>query len=50
MEQKQSLIERKCERCGHTWIARILVSRVCPKCQSPYWDVPRKPKQGREGA
>ena len=36
----------KCERCGHTWVRRDLenVSKVCPKCKSPYWMKP--PKQG----
>lgn len=32
-----------CERCDHTWISRIIDKPVvCPKCKSPYWDVPRK--------
>ena len=34
----------RCERCGHTWIPRedTKKPRVCPKCKSPYWDIPRK--------
>lgn len=33
----------KCERCGHEWIPRDKEHpRVCPKCKSPYWDIPRK--------
>jgi predicted Zn-ribbon and HTH transcriptional regulator len=34
----------KCERCGHEWVKRGKHGnpRVCPKCKSPYWDVPRK--------
>ena len=40
----------KCERCGHTWAPRqaldsgepIPVPRVCPKCKSAWWDVPKK--------
>ncbi len=34
----------KCERCGHEWFPRDVSKepRVCPKCKSPYWDVPRK--------
>lgn len=33
-----------CDRCNHTWISRGIIDRpvVCPKCKSPYWDVPRK--------
>jgi len=33
----------KCERCRYKWIARKKVyPRVCPKCKSPYWDVPKR--------
>ncbi len=35
-------LRRKCKRCGHKWIARILESGVCPKCHSPYWNRKRK--------
>jgi DNA-directed RNA polymerase subunit RPC12/RpoP len=33
-----------CDRCDHTWISRGIDTRpvVCPRCKSPYWDVPRK--------
>jgi len=32
-----------CERCEHVWLARNKEKpRVCPKCKSPYWDIPRK--------
>ena len=32
-----------CERCGHKWIPKKKdYPRVCPRCKSPYWDVPRK--------
>lgn len=34
----------KCSRCGYVWLPRIKLVRVCPRCSSPYWDVPR----GRE--
>ena len=40
-----------CERCSHQWVARnktnkeeLRMPRVCPRCKSPYWDVPRKQK------
>ena len=34
----------KCDRCEHEWVPRTLETepRVCPKCKSPYWNVPRK--------
>ena len=32
----------RCERCDHKWVPRDNnVPRVCPKCKSPYWDIPR---------
>lgn len=35
----------KCERCGYEWVKRKEEKpRVCPKCHSPYWDIPRKQK------
>jgi predicted Zn-ribbon and HTH transcriptional regulator len=34
--------EIECQRCGHKWMPRIKVVRVCPKCRSPYWDRPRE--------
>jgi len=36
----------RCERCGHEWVKRGEEDpKVCPKCKSPYWDIPRKSKQ-----
>lgn len=35
----------KCDRCNHEWIPRgesETEPRVCPKCKSPYWNIPRK--------
>lgn len=33
----------KCLRCGHIWIPRKpQLPKVCPKCNSPYWDKPYK--------
>lgn len=35
-------MRNKCERCGHDWYQRSENKpRICPKCKSPYWDVPR---------
>ena len=34
-----------CERCSHKWISRansVKKPLVCPKCKSPYWNIPRK--------
>ena len=33
----------RCDRCDHTWAPRDSTKKpcVCPKCKSPYWDVPR---------
>jgi len=31
-----------CERCGHLWFPRKDTVKVCPKCKSPYFDIPRK--------
>lgn len=42
-----SLPKETCKRCGHEWIKRVLKPRVCPKCQSPYWDV--KPTRRKKG-
>lgn len=28
-----------CKRCGHKWIPRVAQEpKVCPKCNSPYWN------------
>lgn len=34
----------QCERCGHEWLPRNkdVEPRVCPKCKSPYWNLPRQ--------
>ena len=34
-----------CERCGHKWLPKEETKdkpKVCPKCNSPYWDMPRR--------
>lgn len=30
-----------CKRCEHIWIPRIIETKVCPKCHSPYWNIER---------
>jgi hypothetical protein len=45
----------RCERCGHEWVARgahqsdprakkksEAKPRICPKCKSAWWDVPKE--------
>ena len=35
----------ECSRCGHVWVARgDAVPKLCPRCKSPLWDKPIKPK------
>jgi predicted Zn-ribbon and HTH transcriptional regulator len=38
--------ERHCERCGHTWKARVKDREPvqCPECRSPYWRNSRRNK------
>ncbi len=40
----------KCDRCGHEWVPRDSENepRVCPKCKSPWWNRPRKPRMSYE--
>ena len=36
---------RTCERCQHTWEPRgHRPIKICPRCKSPYWNVPRSIK------
>jgi predicted nucleic acid-binding Zn-ribbon protein len=37
-------IKQVCFRCGHIWTPRQEKIRVCPKCKSPYFDVPKRKK------
>ena len=34
----------RCERCTHEWVPRVGTHepKVCPRCKSPYWNVPRR--------
>lgn len=42
----QTISEQTCLRCEHRWFPRSLkLSIVCPKCMSPYWNIPRKSEQ-----
>ncbi len=46
VRKKMKLPEMKCNRCGYTWVARIVKPRMCPSCKSFYWNRPRKNKPG----
>jgi len=42
-----TLMGYRCERCKHEWIPKNAKTRpkVCPKCKSPYWHLPRRNKK-----
>ena len=45
-QTKVKLGERlNCLRCEHEWQPRQEVVTICPKCKSPYWNVPRTMKK-----
>lgn len=46
---KVKLAGFRCERCDHEWVPREAGQepRVCPKCKSPYWNVPRREPKRR---
>jgi predicted Zn-ribbon and HTH transcriptional regulator len=41
---KVQLSGYRCDRCGHEWVPREKGQhpKVCPRCKSPYWDIPRQ--------
>ena len=41
---EQRRIPLQCKRCGHQWKPRNGGHKVCPKCNSPYWDRERVKK------
>lgn len=49
VNMKTQIYTLKCQRCGHKWIPRqVLTNRVCPKCHSYLWDKPRISKSKEE--
>lgn len=36
------LPELHCNQCNHIWTPRFEDVRVCPKCKSPYFDLPKR--------
>jgi phage FluMu protein Com len=42
MKEKRFKAQR-CNRCNHKWLSKGEEEpRVCPRCKSVYWNVPRK--------
>jgi len=42
----------RCERCKHEWIPRTKIKQdpiICPSCKSPYWNIPKKKKNKKNG-
>ena len=35
----------ECKRCGHSWIPKKEEVRMCPKCDSVWWDVEKEAKE-----
>ena len=31
----------KCKRCLHEWIPRKSEIRMCPRCKTPWFDIPK---------
>lgn len=59
MEQRDDLKVQlwgyRCTRCGHEWLPHRpkpeeaeRTPRVCPRCKSPYWSVPRRNKRSED--
>ena len=34
--------QKRCFRCGYEWISYIENPKRCPRCNSPYWNIPKK--------
>jgi len=47
--QENQLTELVCKRCGHHWVPRTAITRICPKCKSAYWDIERTRKSKKAG-
>ena len=44
MAQKAKLPPKlTCQRCGHTWVPRVALVRICAHCKSAQWDVIKVP-------
>lgn len=38
---KIKLQKVECKKCGYRWIPRKEEIRLCPKCKSPWFDMPK---------
>lgn len=45
MLRKVIAFEATCERCGHVWLPLTESPIQCPRCKSPYWNIPKKAKK-----
>ena len=46
-EMKIEVTAYSCDRCEHQWLPREEDKPIiCPKCKSPYWNIPRKNGKG----
>jgi len=45
VDTEMVLTRLRCKRCGHRWIPRIEIVRICPRCKSARWDTPRGPRR-----
>jgi len=43
----QILPRETCRRCGHRWVKRVERPRVCPRCKSPWFDLPKTKRARR---
>jgi len=43
-----TVLECTCERCSHEWKSKGINPKVCPKCKSPYWNMPKKQQDTTE--
>jgi rubrerythrin len=30
--------EKTCKHCGHNWVARVEIPKICPSCHNPHWN------------
>jgi uncharacterized protein len=37
----EALLELHCHRCVYTWVPRRSIVRMCPRCKSKLWNVPK---------
>lgn len=40
--KKWNRLQKKCLRCGWKWFPRKKDGRICPKCKTAYWNVPKR--------